>query len=231
MHGATPPHLRRIDDLGEDLNGEQAGALGHAGDGLCRGRVIARRNAGDVRAVKAVGQRTGRGRSGTDLLIEPVRAERLGRAGLGLREAGFLHHFSRQERVGPVHAVVQHGDHRAAAVVSGVPCLVGLDERRAVSEHREEEDVVQHAFDVGVEGERCALFGRHFENDEGNRLKLPWSAARPRGQPRQHLRGSRSDGLSLTDDRRRVRQVALRYMSRGQPQLDDHPNTLGRGRR
>jgi hypothetical protein len=90
-------------------------------------------------------------------LIEPVRAQRLADTGLGLRITSLLDDFSGEEWVRLVYACIQHGDHGAAAVVSRVPCLIGFDERRAVGEHREEQHVVEDAFDVGVERERGAL--------------------------------------------------------------------------
>ena len=123
---------RRIDDSGEDLNREHAGAFGDTGDRFWRGWIVAGRDPCDVRAVKAVGQRAGHGGAGTDLLIEAVRAQRLADSGFGLRKAGFLYHFSSQERVCLVHARIQHGDHRAGAVIAGAPRLIGFDERRAV---------------------------------------------------------------------------------------------------
>ncbi len=227
MQGATPPQLCRIDDLGEDLNGEHAGAFCHAGDGLCRRRVVASRDARDVRAVEAVGQRAGDGRSGTELLIESVRAQRLADTGLGLRITGLLDDFSGEEWVRLVYAGIQHGDHGASAVVSRVPCLIGFDERRAVGEHREEQHVVEDAFDVGIERERGTLVSRQFEYDKGNRLKCLRCRARACGQPRQHLRDSSGDDLPLIDDRRGVRKVTFRNMARGKPQLHDHSSTLG----
>ena len=148
MQGATPPHVVGSITLVK-TNGEHAGASRHACDGLCRRRVVASRNARDVRAVEAVGQRAGNSRSGTELLIEPVRAQRLADTGLGLRVTGFFDDLSGEEWMRLVYAGIQHGDHGAGAVVSRVPCLIGFDERRAVGEHGEEQHVVEDTCNVG----------------------------------------------------------------------------------
>src|SRR5262245_14004419 len=79
---------------------------GNAGGRVRACRVVSGGDAGDMRAVNAVGQRAGRRGARSNLLIRTVGTERLRDAGLGRRETGFGGDVAGKERMRTVHTGV-----------------------------------------------------------------------------------------------------------------------------
>src|SRR5439155_17126348 len=87
--------------------------------------------------------------------------------------ASLLDYFSCEKRMCRVDARVDDRDHHPAAVVSGVPDLIALNERHAVGQHRLHQFIVADA-DRDAPGvlERHEPARPHLEGDVPRRLVL-----------------------------------------------------------
>src|SRR5439155_25163087 len=99
--------------------------------------------------------------------------------------ASLLDYFSCEKRMCRIDARVDDGDHHPAAVVSGVPDLIALNERHAVGQHRLHQFIVEDA-DRVARGflERRDPGRRHLEGDVRHRLVFThYHARHSRAEP------------------------------------------------
>src|SRR5262245_55871839 len=152
-------------------------------------RIVSRGDAGDVRAVKAVGQRTWRRGARSDLLIRSIWTHRLRDARLRGRVTGLGHDLPREKRMRTVNAGVEDRDRLAGAVVAAGPNLIRLNQRHALGEQRFVNRVFHHAHDVAAERiERVESRARDVERDERKTLEFTERTRAGRKQA-QHARG------------------------------------------
>ncbi len=150
-HGAVPPHSVGVGDARKHLDRDQLGAFGDARERLSGRSAVTRGNAGHVRAVGAVAQRTWRCRTCSNLLVESVRAERLAGPRHRARITGLFHDFAGKKRMRRIDARVEHGNHRPGAVESSGPRLIALDEWNAVRKGGSNDAVGDDAHHVGAQ--------------------------------------------------------------------------------
>ena len=99
------------------------------------------------------------------------------------------------------HAGVEHGDRRTGAVVAARPCLVGLNERYALRQHRQMNLVFEHPYHVGGGLERGERRGANLHRDKRYGLVAVDNAAIGEGKSRRDPAAGRGNLAPLRRDR------------------------------
>jgi hypothetical protein len=126
-----------------------------------------------------------------------------------------------------INAGVDDRDRGSAPVVPARPCLVPLDERNALREHRPDDRIVHHPDDVlgrvGIINGGLEVGRAHLQREVGHRLVSMKDARTAWLQPREDPRVGVGNRLALRADRRGTGRAPFRDVgSRRQIQFEDH---------